>query len=75
MKANPHLLFVVTAASALLAGFSAHAAEAPNAIAPGPFQPTWESLASQYKTPEWFRDAKFGIWAHWGPQCEPEHGD
>ena len=26
-------------------------------------------------TPDWFRDAKFGIWAHWGPQCEPEHGD
>ncbi len=44
-------------------------------IATGPFQPTWESLASQYKTPEWFRDAKFGIWAHWGPQCEPEDGD
>ena len=25
--------------------------------------------------PEWFRDAKFGIWAHWGPQCVPEMGD
>ncbi len=23
----------------------------------------------------WFRDAKFGIWAHWGPQCVPEYGD
>src|SRR5665647_1155672 len=44
-------------------------------IASGPFQPTWESLTSQYQTPDWFRDAKFGIWAHWGPQCEPEHGD
>ena len=40
----------------------------------GKFAPTWESLA-QYETPEWFRDAKFGIWAHWGPQCEPEQGD
>ena len=38
------------------------------------FKPTWESL-SQYKVPEWFRDAKFGIWAHWGPQCQPEQGD
>jgi prepilin-type N-terminal cleavage/methylation domain-containing protein len=37
-------------------------------------QPTWESLR-QYQVPEWFRDAKFGIWAHWGPQCEPERGD
>jgi len=43
--------------------------------ADGPFQPTWESLEKQYQTPDWFRDAKFGIWAHWGPQCEPEHGD
>jgi alpha-L-fucosidase len=43
-------------------------------IADGPFKPTWESLAN-YQTPEWFRDAKFGIWAHWGPQCEPEDGD
>jgi alpha-L-fucosidase len=44
-------------------------------IAAGPFQPTWESLSSHYQTPDWFRDAKFGIWAHWGPQCQPEHGD
>lgn len=40
----------------------------------GKFEPTWESL-KQYETPQWFRDAKFGIWAHWGPQCEPERGD
>ena len=40
----------------------------------GPFEPTWDSL-KQYKTPDWFRDAKFGIWAHWGPQCQPEYGD
>ena len=39
-----------------------------------PFQPTWDSLA-QYNTPDWFRDAKFGIWAHWGPQCQPGQGD
>src|SRR5687768_2129722 len=38
------------------------------------FQPTWASL-SQFRTPEWFRDAKFGMWAHWGPQCQPEQGD
>lgn len=40
----------------------------------GPFQPTWDSLR-QYQVPDWFRDAKFGIWAHWGPQCQPERGD
>ncbi|MCH8617293.1 alpha-L-fucosidase [Sphingomonas sp. SM33] len=27
------------------------------------------------EVPDWFRDAKFGIWAHWGPQCVPEMGD
>ncbi|WP_343617166.1 alpha-L-fucosidase [Flavobacterium sp.] len=43
-------------------------------VAAGKFKPTWESL-QQYKTPEWFRNAKFGIWAHWGPQCQPEQGD
>jgi alpha-L-fucosidase len=43
-------------------------------MASGKFAPTWESL-KQYECPAWFRDAKFGIWAHWGPQCEPEDGD
>src|SRR5438270_14015410 len=43
-------------------------------MAKGKFEPTWESL-QQYQTPDWYRDAKFGIWAHWGPQCQPEHGD
>jgi len=43
-------------------------------IEKGPFEPTWESLRT-YSCPEWFRDAKFGIWAHWGPQCVPMYGD
>lgn len=44
-------------------------------ITPGPFQPTWQSLTRNYHCPEWFRDAKFGIWAHWTAQCVPEQGD
>ena len=40
----------------------------------GKFDPNWQSL-QQYEIPEWFNDAKFGIWAHWGPQCQPEAGD
>jgi alpha-L-fucosidase len=36
-------------------------------IAPGPFGGTRDSLTN-YTCPDWFRDAKFGIWAHWGPQ-------
>ena len=40
----------------------------------GPYVPTWDSLL-QYDCPEWYRDAKFGIWNHWSPQCVPEDGD
>jgi len=43
-------------------------------IASGPFQATADSLKS-YRCPDWFRDAKFGIWAHWGPQAVPMAGD
>ena len=43
-------------------------------VAPGPFKPEMESLKS-YHVPDWFRDAKFGIWAHWGPQAVPRAGD
>ncbi len=39
-------------------------------FADGPFEPTWESL-KQYETPEWFKDAKFGIYLHWGPTSVP----
>jgi len=43
-------------------------------IQSGPFTGTRESLKA-YQIPVWFRDAKFGIWAHWGPQSAPEYGD
>ena len=43
-------------------------------IAEGPFSPSWESLRT-FETPDWFRDAKFGIWSHWGPQAVPMYGD
>jgi alpha-L-fucosidase len=56
------------AATALLPRSAAAAGAA------GPFAPDWDSLAG-YRTPDWFRNAKFGVWAHWGPQCEPEHRD
>ena len=44
------------------------------AVKTGQFEPTWENLAA-WECPDWFRDAKFGIWAHWDPQCEAEDGD
>jgi alpha-L-fucosidase len=43
-------------------------------IEKGPFEPTWESL-QQFQCPAWFRDAKLGIWSHWGPQSVPMYGD
>ena len=43
-------------------------------VSEGPYKPTDESL-KQYQYPEWFRDAKFGIWSHWGPQAVPRQGD
>ena len=43
-------------------------------ITPGPFSGTMDSLTN-YACPDWFRDAKFGVWAHWGPQSSVEAGD
>ncbi|MBY9064917.1 alpha-L-fucosidase [Sphingomonas yunnanensis] len=43
--------------------------------APARFTPDWASLTSGYSVPDWFRDAKFGMWAHWSAQCVPEAGD
>jgi len=54
--------------------FDADAAKPDLAIAPGPFEGTRQSLR-QWQIPEWYRDAKFGIWAHWGPQSAIEYGD
>jgi len=56
------------AAAATLAHPTVHAA-------PATFAPTWASLVDNYQAPDWFRDAKFGIWAHWSAQCVPEMGD
>jgi alpha-L-fucosidase len=39
--------------------------------AKGPFKPDWDNLRAQYRTPEWFRDAKFGIFIHWGVYSVP----
>lgn len=41
---------------------------------PTSFKPNNESF-KQYQYPAWFRDAKLGFWAHWGPQAVPRQGD
>ncbi len=38
------------------------------------FDANFDSLRT-YQCPEWFRDVKFGIWSHWGPQSVPMFGD
>jgi alpha-L-fucosidase len=40
----------------------------------GPFRPDWESL-QKYDAPEWYRDAKFGIFIHWGAYSVPAFGN
>ena len=44
-------------------------------IAAGPCEPTWTSLGDHFKTPAWWREAKIGMWLHWGPQAVGEDGD
>ena len=46
----------------------------PISIVPGPYSDDLNSF-KQYRYPDWFRDAKLGIWAHWGPQSVPMEGD
>lgn len=40
----------------------------------GKYDATWESLEANYSVPEWFKDAKFGIFIHWGPYTVPAAG-
>jgi len=77
VKAPLAALGLSTAAQAKGATASGSGAPVPTAsldIAPGRFKATTESLKT-YQTPDWFRDAKFGIWAHWGPQAVAGQGD
>jgi alpha-L-fucosidase len=39
----------------------------------GPFRPDWQSLRD-YKVPDWYKDAKFGIFIHWGVYSVPAFG-
>jgi alpha-L-fucosidase len=45
-------------------------------VTPGPFKPTWKSIEANYPgTPDWLREAKFGLWVHFGPQSAGKSGD
>ena len=77
MKIIKHLnvILLFFSLSATAQKYEVPVSEAQEKMQTGKFEPTWESLESQYQTPEWFRNAKFGIWAHWGPQCVEGSGD
>jgi alpha-L-fucosidase len=47
----------------------------PLTVAAGPFPADWNGLSRLYTVPDWWREAKFGAWAHWDPQSMPEQGD
>jgi alpha-L-fucosidase len=49
------------AAAGLLSGATARAT-----VGPGSNSPTWSSVDQHPPAPEWFQDAKFGIYYHWG---------
>ncbi len=51
-------------------GCSLKAPNIPGLAGEGPFKAEWNSLL-EYEAPEWYRDAKFGIWAHWSPDAYP----
>lgn len=61
-------LKTITALIAPLVAFSSTFGSAPEFR----YKPEWESIRSHYEVPEWFRNAKFGIFLHWGPYAVPE---
>ncbi len=40
----------------------------------GPFTPDWATITNNFKTPDWYRDAKFGLFIHWGAYAVPAFG-
>jgi alpha-L-fucosidase len=74
MKINFYKQLGLTGLLAVILSLTITAQKGKLPIAEGPYMPSDESLA-KYKYPEWFRDAKLGFWAHWGPQAVPRQGD
>ena len=83
MTASPARTFVATVValacgSVILAqdtpDVRARVREVESVAAQGPFAPNWESLA-RYQVPDWYQDAKFGIFIHWGVYSVPAFGN
>ncbi len=80
MKINLILLAALIGSATLSArAQKPHPAVAPaireidKVVAAGPFQPNWSSLEG-YQIPQWYKDAKFGIFIHWGAYSVPAYG-
>ncbi|HYO23803.1 MAG TPA: alpha-L-fucosidase [Lacipirellulaceae bacterium] len=58
----------------LLLAALAISAAARHAVAQDAFEPNWESLAKHDEAPQWFQDAKLGIYFHWGVYSVPAFG-
>lgn len=67
-------ILLLFAGMASAQNYSIPVSEKNEPVMKGKFKPTWQSL-EDYQVPEWFHNAKFGIWAHWGPQCVEGTGD
>jgi alpha-L-fucosidase len=65
MKARSMSLFAVLVGLAVVASSPVAAAQ--------PYEPTWASLDAR-PTPDWFADAKFGVFIHWGVYSVPAWG-
>ncbi len=73
MKRKPRFHWVVTALLACVTIAGTAGGGTPEELAVEKYEPTWESL-KQYRVPEWFKDAKFGIFIHWGVYAVPAAG-
>jgi alpha-L-fucosidase len=55
-------MFMAAAAAVLMSGLQAGARK---------YEANWDSLAKHNAEPEWLKDAKLGIYFHWGPYAVP----
>ncbi len=65
MKKYYHLL--ITVCLILFSMFSCENTNTGSSVSEK-YTPDWESLSKFNEAPEWFKDAKLGIYTHWGPQ-------
>ena len=67
MKTNLAIIFVSLGMLAFLERTGAQSNER--------YTPAWESLKKHHSVPEWLRDAKFGIYTHWGVYAVPAYNN